>query len=144
MKRKAYKAMQMDIHYIKDGVMGGGADVYNRYSGDTRPNAVNRVYEVLKEFRPPDVLKTIFNMLTSDDVVYRVRVAKDGDVEVLRLGFDNVDDPDCGVYISTDTLPSWIQDKIAVLSMLSATPPTEDVPGVGRRIHPQVYWIYKS
>jgi hypothetical protein len=39
-------------------------------------------------------------------------------------------------------LPTWVQERIAVLDMLNAEPPTQFVPGVGRRISENVFWIF--
>tara|TARA_R110000868_G_scaffold279116_1_gene539158 strand:- start:341 stop:751 length:411 start_codon:yes stop_codon:yes gene_type:complete len=43
-----------------------------------------------------------------------------------------------------DKLPVWIQRRIATLSTLGTTPPMPDIPGVGRRITENVYWVYFS
>lgn len=38
-------------------------------------------------------------------------------------------------------LPRWMQERLSVLNMLSESPPTTPIPGVGRRISEHVYWI---
>jgi hypothetical protein len=43
-----------------------------------------------------------------------------------------------------DKLPVWIQRRIATLSTIGTTPPMPDIPGVGRRISEDVYWVYFS
>ena len=40
-------------------------------------------------------------------------------------------------------LPEWMQERVTVLSMLTQTPPTEPVEGVGRRVSADIYWIVK-
>lgn len=40
-------------------------------------------------------------------------------------------------------LPHWMQERVAVLNMLTERPPTEPIKGVGRRITATVYWIVK-
>jgi hypothetical protein len=45
-------------------------------------------------------------------------------------------------YNSVNDLPKWMQEKLALLMMTSAKPPTEEVDGVGRRIDDTVYWLY--
>lgn len=40
-------------------------------------------------------------------------------------------------------LPEWMQERVTVLRMLTQTPPTEPVEGVGRRLSADIYWIVK-
>lgn len=58
---------------------------------------------------------------------------------VLSLGL-TLDEPE-GVYEDSSKLPEWVQDRIAVLSMMSTEPPTKFVEGVGRRIDENVFWV---
>jgi hypothetical protein len=77
----------------------------------------------------------------NDDNIYRVSICTDGvDVVCFGLGIDTVHD---GHYINADVLPKWVQERLAVLMMMTYTPPTEEVEGVGRRISRDVYWVYK-
>ena len=47
-----------------------------------------------------------------------------------------------GDYASVDELPIWMQDRLAVLSLLEVPPPPNDVDGVGCRIGPYLFWVY--
>jgi hypothetical protein len=79
--------------------------------------------------------------LADDNNIYRVSVCPDGvDVICFGMGVDTIHD---GHYINADVLPKWVQERLAVLMMMSCTPPTEEVEGVGRRISRDVYWVYK-
>ena len=79
--------------------------------------------------------------LADDNNIYRVSVCPDGvDVICFGMGVDTIHD---GHYINADVLPKWVQERLAVLMMMSYTPPTEEVEGVGRRISRDVYWVYK-
>jgi hypothetical protein len=85
-----------------------------------------------------------------DDVVnstvYRVSIREghEGQVaSVICLDIEMVDDQYEAVYDSLEDLPQWIQDRLAVLSMLSYDPPTEIVSGIGRRISKDTFWVYK-
>lgn len=79
-----------------------------------------------------------------EDLVYRVNVDyADGHVSVISFGIENVDSDEDATYDSIQELPQWIQERIAVLSLLSYKPPTANVEGVGRRISESVYWVYK-
>ena len=106
---------------------------------DDRLRVLNRIWQV-------DIRSMSYRMLEnipqiSDDSIYRVSVCPDGvDVVCFGMGVDTVHD---GHYINVDVLPKWVQERLAVLMMMTSTPPTEEVEGVGRRISRDVYWVYK-
>lgn len=76
-----------------------------------------------------------------DEKIYRVSIFPDG-VDVICLGLDSVDSTLEGHYDHVDDLPDWVKERIAVLSMMSATPPTKVIEGIGRRISKSVYWVF--
>lgn len=76
-----------------------------------------------------------------DDTIYRVSIFPDR-VDVLCLGVEKVDSQIDGHYDRPDLLPDWVQERLAILMMMDATPPTTEVEGVGRRISTHVYWVY--
>lgn len=79
------------------------------------------------------------------DNVYRVYVAPDTkSVEVVCLGIDSVDSEAEGIYDDTSKLPAWMQERLAVLSMMKVDPPQTKVEGVGMRVDQNVYWIIKG
>ena len=79
-----------------------------------------------------------------DDNIYRVIVLEGTKpVGVICLGIDKLDTPLDATYPSVDALPLWVQEKLAVLMLTSAVPPTIDVAGIGRRIDVNVYWVYR-
>jgi hypothetical protein len=75
-----------------------------------------------------------------DNDTYRVSVFPDG-VDVMCFGLADVDSQVEGHYDRPDDLPRWVQERLAVLSMIPPTPPTPFVDGVGRRISVHVYWV---
>jgi hypothetical protein len=78
------------------------------------------------------------------DSIYRVCVDPlTQRVEVTSFGMDSVDTPEVGMYTNTSELPMWMQEKLAVLCMMSPTPPTKAVEGVGQRINANTYWLPK-
>lgn len=78
-----------------------------------------------------------------DDNIYRVHIATDtGYVKVSCIGLESVDATVDGNYAGTHNLPDWMQEKLAVLSMMSSKPPTKLVDGVGRRINSDTYWVF--
>lgn len=79
------------------------------------------------------------------DKTYRVLIdVNTGKVEVVCLGIDSVDHEAEGIYQQVEDLPMWMQEKLAVLSMMEVNPPQEEVNGVGIRIDGNTYWIVKS
>jgi hypothetical protein len=78
-----------------------------------------------------------------DNNAYRISVQGNGRIEVLCFGIESIDTELEGYYDSLQDLPKWVQERIALLSMLKSEPPTEDVEGVGRRINVSTYWVYK-
>ena len=78
---------------------------------------------------------------TSDDNTYRISIFPDG-VDVICLGLESVDSCLEGHYDRIDDLPNWVKERLAVLNMIPATPPTQEVEGVGRRMSGHVYWVF--
>lgn len=78
-----------------------------------------------------------------DNNAYRIDIKSTGRIEVLCFGIESVDTELEGYYDSLQDLPKWVQERVALLSMLKSEPPTEDVEGVGRRINMSTYWVYK-
>ena len=78
-----------------------------------------------------------------DKAVYRVAFDPGTSyVDVFSIGIDSVDSSLCGKYKSQEALPEWMRDRLAVLNIMSAKPPTTEVEGVGRRIDANVFWVY--
>lgn len=73
--------------------------------------------------------------------IFRVSVEVN-DVSIVHLGVMNVDLAKEGEYADVHALPKWVQERIAVLMMLSF-PPSQRVEGIGRRISENVYWVYE-
>lgn len=79
------------------------------------------------------------------DNVYRVYVNPNTkSVEVVCLGIDSIDSEAEGIYHNTAQLPTWMQERLAVLSMMKVDPPQTKVEGVGMRVDEHVYWIIKG
>lgn len=80
----------------------------------------------------------------SDNDIYRICIPYGTRIaEVMCIGLDSVDNELEGVYDDVDELPRWMQESIAVLSMLPIDKPNQQVAGVGRRIAENIYWAYK-
>jgi len=77
------------------------------------------------------------------DTVYRVVLNEETKlVHVISFGMEKVEVSPERVYNSANDLPKWMQERVALLMMTSAEPPTEGVDGVGRRIDETTYWLY--
>ena len=81
--------------------------------------------------------------LIADGNVYRIEIKSIARVEVMCFGLESIDTELEGYYDSLEALPNWVQERIALLSMIDATPPTEEVEHIGRRINQSTYWVYK-
>lgn len=74
--------------------------------------------------------------------VYRIFIGST--VEVVCLGIGSADSEVEGVYATTDELPTWMQERIAVLSMMKVNPPQTKVEGIGMRVDENVYWVLRG
>ena len=81
------------------------------------------------------------NGMVSDDNIYRVSIFPDG-ADVVCFGLESVDSQLEGHYDDVNALPDWVKERLAVLNMIPATPPTNEVEGIGRRISGHVYWVF--
>jgi hypothetical protein len=72
---------------------------------------------------------------------YRIRITTGG-VDVICFGLESVDSDLEGHYDRVDDLPSWVQERLAVLLVLDPRPPTAPIQGVGRRISERVFWVF--
>jgi hypothetical protein len=79
--------------------------------------------------------------VVGDDNIYRVSIFPDG-IDVVCFGLESIDSCLEGHYDCTDDLPDWVKERLAVLNMIPATPPTREVEGIGRRISAHVYWVF--
>lgn len=80
---------------------------------------------------------------TEPGIIYRVYIDPSlGDAKVMTVGEIGigVTDPMEGYYPSVQELPLWVQERVAVLSVL--VPPDGPIEGVGRRIDRNTFWVY--
>lgn len=120
----------------------------------------NDLHKVGRGCTSMDMVGTQLKMLTDvpDDLIYRINIGQKGSrlttkgssrieatdkIIVTCFGMEKVDSFLEGSYDSVSELPIWVQERLAVLSMLSAKPPTEELAGVGIRIDETTYWVYK-
>lgn len=77
--------------------------------------------------------------------VYRVRVSPNSqEIEVACLGLENVDSEAEGIFSSVAQLPEWMQNRLAVLSLMKVEPPQTKVDGIGMRVDENVFWIIRG
>jgi len=74
--------------------------------------------------------------------VYRVLVGPT--IEVVCLGIDSVDKEVEGTYADMSELPAWMQERVAVLSMIKVNPPQTKIEGIGMRVDESVYWVIRG
>jgi hypothetical protein len=75
------------------------------------------------------------------DMLWRIEKGAFGVYELMYLGHLPIDSPGLLRYPTYDTLPEWVKDRLAVLSMLKPDVHESVVYGVGRRVAEDVYWI---
>lgn len=76
-------------------------------------------------------------------VIYRVSLdSAEGGINVMTVGLVGVEtrDPMEGEYRTLGELPMWVQEKLAMLMML--TSPGGPVEGIGQRIDRNTFWVY--
>ena len=76
-------------------------------------------------------------------VIYRVSLDSAlGGINVMTVGLVGVEttDPLEGNYSCLGDLPMWVQEKLAMLMML--TSPGGPVEGIGKRIDRNTFWVY--
>ena len=84
------------------------------------------------------------NELPGDDNVYRVHIdLTTNTVGVVCIGMEAFDSKLEGSYPSVDALPKWMQERIALLMMVSLDKPTRVIEGVGRRISANIFWVVR-
>ena len=87
--------------------------------------------------------RPLAHMICENPKTYRVSINNKGGVEVVCFDLENIDSELEGYYDAVSDLPTWVQERIAVLAVCSPNPPTPTVEGIGRRISESIYWIYK-
>ena len=83
------------------------------------------------------------HMIRDEPKTYRISLNDKGGVEVVCFDLENIDSELEGYYDDVSGLPTWVQERIAVLAVCHHQPPTPTVEGIGRRISENVYWVYK-
>lgn len=78
------------------------------------------------------------------DFVWRIEENDDGSVECTYIGFCAIDSDRIKTYTSSQELPEWIKDRVAVLRMMPPDPNKSIVFGVGRRVSENVYWVVEQ
>ena len=89
-----------------------------------------------------EIMRYIAMMKTNP--VYRIRIHEDSSVETTCYDMlDNFSPELDNHYEHIDDLPSWVQDKLAVLMLLDHKVKNEEVKDVGRRISEDIFWVFK-
>lgn len=76
------------------------------------------------------------------DKIWRVEFCN-GYARVDRFNISN-GLPSSDSYYERDELPEWLSRRVAVLSCMPCDIPTDIIPGVGRRISENVYWVVED
>lgn len=106
-----------------------------------RKHMLSEVYRI--ESDASATSRPLQHMIRDEPKTYRVSLTEKGGVEVVCFDLENVDSELEGYYDEVSDLPTWVQERIAVLSVCNPDPPTPVVEGIGRRISEGIFWIYK-
>lgn len=79
--------------------------------------------------QPLDAVRVFFNERTLQ-------------IEVLSFDRPLVDLGLQEVYDSLADMPLWLTERLDVLHVMPAEPPTEEIAGIGRRIGARIFWVY--
>jgi len=63
-------------------------------------------------------------------------------IEVSAFEFDPAQFGLDNLYKTVDSMPQWIQNKLRKLQIMKVPPPSQDVPGIGKRVGENVFWVY--
>ena len=136
-QRKLYMAMTM---HAWDAVKRNGYTAKTK-EAVFRKHMLKQVYQlecgVASCYQPFEIA------MINQPKTYRVSLTEKGGAEVVCFDLENIDSELEGYYDDLSNLPTWVQERIAVLSVCSPNPPTPVVEGIGRRISESIYWIYK-
>lgn len=135
-QRKLYMAMvmhQWDSCARNGWVQGQKELVWHKHM-------LHEVYKV--ESEELYTRRPLAHMIRDEPKTYRISLTKGG-VEIVCFDLENIDSELEGHYDSVSDLPTWVQERVAVLAVCSPNPPTPSVEGIGRRISENVYWVYK-
>jgi len=86
------------------------------------------------------------NAVDRENVVYRAQFKADGSrvnvLSLMPLDMKITDRLPDGDY-ALDDLPDWFRRRLDALAIIPATPPQQDIGGVGRRVVHLTYWVYR-
>ena len=120
--------------------------------------SVNRVAEIMQDLKIPighnelcidrDWISTEMQrnivepvMRTLSVITVRVFIRANGEVLLTRWGTADIVHRNGQTYPDAGALPEWLQAKLAVLQLLDPSN-TTDMPGVGRRLGGNTYWVH--
>ena len=78
------------------------------------------------------------------DKLWRLEGGPDDHWTLEYIGFTPSDWPQHMKFSSREEFPTWLEERVAVLSMLDTDPHNSIVFGVGRRISTYVYWVVEA
>ena len=128
-------------------IQGANSDdgVHKQILANHDPEERKWLVELLKQRDASRIQGAIFSMALdthlNDNNTYRVFISPRG-VDIVCFGIESIDSQCEGHYDKVDDLPCWVKQRLAVLMVLSFTPPTQELEGVGRRISEKVFWVF--
>jgi hypothetical protein len=104
---------------------------------DSKPE----VYSSLPMFAKTSKLASIVMQMVLEAPIYRIKINENKSVDTDC--YDMIENWKSKLkrnYANVDDLPTWVQEKLAVL--MTTKPNQADVENIGRRINERVFWVY--
>lgn len=114
--------------------------LHERIDQDIAESVAHDLY-VAHAFRTADPPIDLIDRMESGKV-HRISLLVTGKVQVTCLGIERVDSELKETYDSVSQLPTWVQEKLALLQMIDPTPPIAPLNGVGHRISQSTFWVF--
>lgn len=114
--------------------------LHERIDQDIAESVAHDLY-VAHAFRTADPPTDLIDRMESGKV-HRISLLVTGKVKVTCLGIERVDSELKESYDSVSQLPTWVQEKLALLQMIDPTPPIAPLDGVGQRISQNTFWVF--
>lgn len=114
--------------------------LHDKIHEDIAESVAHDLY-VAHAFRTADPPIDLIDRMESGKV-HRISLLVTGKVQVTCLGIERVDSELKESYDSVSQLPTWVQEKLALLQMIDPTPPIAPLNGVGHRISQNTFWVF--
>ena len=123
--------------------MAGPNSTRSRMYNDLVEANKNRISDVGDGHWVGAKIDSYYMNMIADKPIYRLEINDKLGIDIDCYDLLNDWHPELGDhYNSVGDLPTWVQEKLAVLMILDPEQRNEEVTGIGRRINKRVFWVY--